>query len=348
MENLTPQPETPADMPVSPKAVPAETPPAAVTEPEMPAQPLPPPPRLSLKAKAVILLATYAVGLLSGFLVWGLRSVEQNTSAAVAAAPTVALTATPVPVLPAEYALPVSFGDLGPKLIEAGAIDYEKFIQVYQRSGNPLSDEQLTILSKGSDAPIVFNRHNAYFLLNFFWAVGLTNQSSLLTDGPMVQNSGGNVARFASTGGWTIGAKPVTELYASAPIVPLTPEQTGILAAVASAVYRPCCNNPTAFPDCNHGMAMLGMLELLAANGATEDEMFEAAKYANAFWFPQQSEEIATFFRNAKNVTFEQADARDFVGPYVASSSGFQAVHQWLTENNLLPQAPSSGNSCGV
>ncbi len=336
MENLTPLPETPAEKPII-----APEPAATDSKPGKP-------PTLSLRAKATILLATYAIGLLSGFLVWGWRPLTANTTAAIVAVPTVAPTATPVPVLPAEYTLPVSFGDLGPKLVEAGAIDYEKFIQIYQRSGNPLSDEQLTILSKGSDAPIVFNRQNAYFLLNFFWALGLTNENTLLTDGPMVQNSGGNVARFASTGGWTIGTKPVTELYASTPLVPLTPEQAGILATVASAVYRPCCNNPTAFPDCNHGMAMLGMLELLAANGATEDELFEAAKYANTFWFPQQSEEIATFFRNAKNVTFEQADARDFVGPYVASASGFQAVHQWLIENNLLPQAPSSGNSCGV
>ena len=46
----------------------------------------------------------------------------------------------------------------------------------------------------------------------------------------------------------------------------------------APFVYRPCCDNATHFPDCNHGMAMLGLLELMAAQGASEEEMFAAAR----------------------------------------------------------------------
>lgn len=42
---------------------------------------------------------------------------------------------------------------------------------------------------------------NAHFLLNFFWAVGLANKNSILTSRPMVQNSGGQMERFASTRG---------------------------------------------------------------------------------------------------------------------------------------------------
>ena len=251
-------------------------------------------------------------------------------------------------LLPQSYTLPVSFGDIGPQLLETGAIDYDKFVQVYERAGQPLTDDQLTTLTTGSDALITFTPQNAYFLLNFFWALGLVNRNTLLTDGPMQQYSDGDIGRFASTGGWTIGARPATDLYASAAILTLTPEQQGRFAEVASAVYRPCCNNPTAFPDCNHGMAMFGLLELLAAQDATTDELFEAAKYANAFWFPQQSYEIALFFLKAKGKDFAAADPRQFVSPYTASASGFQAVHQWLADHDLLEQVPNSGNSCGV
>jgi hypothetical protein len=63
---------------------------------------------------------------------------------------------------------------------------------------------------------------------------------------------------------------------------------------VASKVYRPCCGNPTSFPDCNHGMALLGLLELMASQGATVDQMFTAAKQVNAFWLPDQTRELAT------------------------------------------------------
>ena len=78
-------------------------------------------------------------------------------------------------------------------------------------------------------------------------------------------------AHYASTGGWTLAAKPIMEVFASLPLIKLTAEQQERLQKVAEATYRPCCGNSTAFPDCNHGMAMLGMLELMAANDASEE-----------------------------------------------------------------------------
>lgn len=252
-------------------------------------------------------------------------------------------------ILPNSYTLPASFGDIGPQLLAAGAIDYDRFVQLYAEAEQPLTEEQLKILTKGSNTPVVINWENAYFLLNFFWAFGLANQNAVLETGPMKQNSeDGDIGGFASTGGWTLGTKPATDLYASTPIVTLTPEQQARLEAVAQAVYRPCCDNPTDFPDCNHGMAMLGLLELMAAQGATEDEMFTAAKYLNAFWFPQQTLEMATFFKHTQNLDFAQVDAREFVGPKVSSGTGFQAIHQWLATNNLLDQSANRGGNCAV
>jgi hypothetical protein len=95
-------------------------------------------------------------------------------------------------------------------------------------------------------------------------------------------------------------------------------------------------------------MAMLGLLELMASQGASVDEMFQAAKYVNAYWFPQQTLEVAVALKAAKNLDFEQADARLVVGQSMSSSSGFQAVHQWLAQNGKLEQAPQVGGSCGV
>jgi hypothetical protein len=121
-----------------------------------------------------------------------------------------------------------------------------------------------------------------------------------------------------------------------------------MVETVAAGVFRPCCNDPTIFPDCNHGMAMLGLLELLAANGADERGLFEAAKSANAFWFPQQMLEVATYFQAVKDVDFADLDARTAVGSTYFSGSGFQSVNAWLADNGLIRQAPSQGGSCGV
>jgi hypothetical protein len=244
------------------------------------------------------------------------------------------------------YSLPVSYGNLGPRLLESGISNYEAFAAIYENAGNPLTPDQVKILQSGSNDQIVITAENAHFLLNFFWAVGLANKNSILTEGPMVQNSGGQVERFASTGGWTLAKKPISEFYASIDLIPLTPEQQARVEEVAAAVYRPCCTNPTLFPDCDHGMAMLGLLELMASQGGTTDEMFEAAKYVNAYWFPQQTLETAIYFKTNQNVDFVDADARLVVSKKFSSASGAGMVHQSLQSKNLLKQTPSQGNGC--
>jgi len=249
---------------------------------------------------------------------------------------------------PDGYSLDVAFGDLGPQLIEAGAFRLEDFAQVYDRAGQPLNEDQLKVLEEGSQEKVVFARENSYFLLNFFWALGLTNKNPVLEEGPMVRNGREQVLSYASTGGWSLAARPVTELYSSVELIKLTPEQQERLEKVAQGVYRPCCDNPTHFPDCNHGMAMFGLLTLLAANDASANEMFEAAKYANAYWYPSQSLELAQFFNAEQKVDFAEVNSRDLVGYSYSSISGFREVHRWLADKGLLQQAPGGGNSCGV
>jgi hypothetical protein len=164
----------------------------------------------------------------------------------------------------------------------------------------------------------------------------------------MMKYGEGEIGRFASTGGWTIGVKDPVELYAGVRLIDLTEEQQARLEKVAALVYRPCCNNPTHFPDCNHGMAMLGLLTLLASQDASEREMFAAAKYANAFWFPQQTLELALFFQTSQNQEFAAVDAPLLVGQNFSSGEGFQNVHNWLAGQGILEQSPGGGSSCGM
>lgn len=251
-------------------------------------------------------------------------------------------------VLPANYELPAAFGDLGPRLIAAGAIDPEQFVANYDRAGRPLDEAQQAILREGSEEAITIDAGNAYFLLNFFWALGLANDNVLLTEGPMMTTSNGDPGRFASVGGWSLGQKPPGELYASTRVIDLTGEQQSRVEQVAYNVYRPCCDNHTAFADCNHGMALLGALQLMASQGATVDELYDAAKYVSAFWYPQQAHETAIFFQETMGLAYADVDPRIAVGREAFSGSGFQQVHQWLVANDALPQPSGSGNSCGV
>jgi hypothetical protein len=296
-----------------------------------------------IKKTAWIILAigfTFLLGMGSGYLQWG----QDETAEAKQQKE---LTQLYEEVNPKDgYTLPVSYGDLGPRLLEKGVIRYDAIVALYEQSGQSLSAEEIEILKKGSDQQITINAKNARFLLNFFWAVGLANKNPILTEGLMVQNSGGQVESYASTGGWGLAAKPVTELYASMDLIPLTAEQQKRVEDVASAVYRPCCNNPTHFPDCNHGMAMLGILELMASQGASTDEMFQAAKYVNAYWFPQQTLETALYLKSNEGTDFVDADARLVVGNEFSSASGSAMVRKDLQSKGLLQQAPGQGGNC--
>ena len=303
---------------------------------------------------SVLMIAIFLFGVLSSYAIWG-RSQQAALEVQVPLAPptgdAIDMKALVEQVNPSDgYDLGVSFGDLGPQVLEAGGIDLPAFIALYESSGSPLTEGQIEALTENTNQSIIINSRNARFLLNFFWAVGLVNANPILTEGPITQRSEGQIDRFASTGGWTLGAKPVTDLFASRELILLNPEQQARVEDTAALIYRPCCNNPTLFPDCNHGMAMLGLLELMASQNASTSEMMEAAKYVNAFWFPQQALEMAIFFETAEdpNSNFRNAVPALVVGKEMASSSGFADVHQYLQANDLLAQIPSNGNSCDV
>ncbi|KKU92251.1 MAG: hypothetical protein UY21_C0003G0027 [Microgenomates group bacterium GW2011_GWA1_48_10] len=247
------------------------------------------------------------------------------------------------------FEIEVSYEDLGPKMVKSGVIDLEKFRAVFERSGQPLTDEQEEILTKGSTRKIKITRDNSYFLLNFFWAVGLANNSKILTSGEMVEYGGEkDLGNFASTGGWTLGIGEAMNYYSKSSLIPLTVGQEGLVEAVASKIFRPCCNNSTAFPDCNHGMALLGVLELLAGSGASQDEMFNAAKYFNAYWFPGNYYDLAVYFKNKEGQSFDQIDPRILLSKDYSSASGWQKAKRWLVDRGIVQEPPKQGGGCGV
>ena len=246
------------------------------------------------------------------------------------------------------FEINAKYGDLGPKMIASGVIDLEKFKQTYEKSAQPLTKEQLEILTKGSDKKIKIDRDNSYFLLNFFWAAGLANKSKALIEGDLVKYGEGQVGSFASTGGWSLSKTEPMDYYAKSELIPMTPEQESLVEKVASNIYRPCCDNSTAFPDCNHGMALLAVLQLMAGNNATEKQMFEAAKYYNAFWFPSNYYDLALYFKNKEGKKYSDVPAEVILGKNYSSSSGWSKAKKWLSDKGIIEAPPKTGGGCGV
>lgn len=253
-------------------------------------------------------------------------------------------------VLPPEgFTINAVYGDIGPKLLQSGVIDLEKFKRVYKRSGKPLTSQQLKILTEGSNEKITINKDNAYFLLNFLWALGLANANPILGEGPLSQYAGlAGIGSFASTGGWTLSKTKATDYFSKFNIVSLNAAQQKELEDFAYNSYRPCCNNSTAFADCNHGMAALGLGEIMAAAGASADEIFQAHKYFNAFWFPQQYIDLAVYFKIKEGKNWKEVDGRTVMGKDYSTASGWSKVRRWLTQNNLNTKKQQGGGGCGV
>ena len=238
------------------------------------------------------------------------------------------------------YEIKAQFGNLGPKMISLGVIDPEKFKNAYLKSNQPLTPEQETILFDGSDQKIKITRDNSYFLLNFFWAVGLANRSEILDKGQIMQYGGKkDASKFASTGGWTLAKGDAMNYYSKSALIPLTKDQEELVDAVAANIFR---------PDCNHGMALLGVLQLMAGNGAGEPEMYEAGKYFNAFWFPGNYYDLALYFKNKDGQLFKDIDPKTLLSRDYSSASGWQNAKQWLAEKGLIQQPPKQGGGCGV
>lgn len=235
----------------------------------------------------------------------------------------------------------VNWGDMGQKLVEAGAIDLAKFEAHY----GGLNEEQQAVLLGDDFTEITFTPENISFWTNVLWSLGLTQASNVLNEGPMKQYEAQTpLGNYASTGGWTLGSKPATELYGSARLIELTPEQEDLIYRVAERVFRPCCGNPTAFPDCNHGMAVLGLLELMASQGATEDDLYQAALVFNSYAFSDTYIALAAYFA-MQDIPWSDVTAQEILGP---EYSGIQGARRIAAAVGPIPGAPVQGGGCGT
>ena len=237
--------------------------------------------------------------------------------------------------------LPITWNDLGQQLIKNGVIDQDKFEKIYAARGG-LDEAEKRLLAGSSNEKIVITKNNSGFLLNLFWALGLSNKNDILESGPMRDPRYGGAGNFASTGGWTIAKGDVMNHYGAHAFLKLTDSEQELVKKVSSTIYRPCCNNSTYFPDCNHGMAILGFLELMASQGANEDTMYRAAAQLNSYWFPSTYLTIAKYLEK-NGATWDSTDPRVILSAQYSSSSGYNRI---LAE--IEPVAATGGGACGV
>ncbi|MDP3982515.1 MAG: hypothetical protein Q8Q65_00355 [bacterium] len=245
-------------------------------------------------------------------------------------------------VLPrAGVTLPITWGDFGKQMIKDGVIDEAKFRALFE-GGLTTNEEQM--LTGNMDSPIVLNEQNSRYLLDLLWAFGLANKNDILDNGEMTDEQYGGAGNFASTGGWSLAKGAGIDHYSMHSYVVLDEEQQALVDNVSRGIFRPCCGNSTHFPDCNHGMAMLGLLELMAKNGVTEKEMYGVALKVNSFWFPQTYIDLATYFKE-QGTDWANVDPKLALSAEYSSAQGYQQTRQLIKS---LPKPELGGGGCGA
>lgn len=247
-------------------------------------------------------------------------------------------------VLPSKgVELPITWGDLGAKLVEAGAIDSVKLEALYKdRGGFPTEYQKL--IEKNANEKIVITNWNSGYLLNLLWALGLANKNPILEDqnemmNPVYKGAG----NFASTGGWTLAKGNAMSHYNMHSLIALTADQQALVDRVSRGIYRPCCGNSTHFPDCNHGMAMLGLLELMASQGVSEKDVYKTALAVNSYWFPETYLTIATYMKN-KGIAWDDVSPKEMLSAPYSSSLGYRDISSQVTQ----PQQGQGGGGCSA
>ncbi len=245
-------------------------------------------------------------------------------------------------VIPANgIVLPVTWGDLGKQMVQAGVIDEAQFAVLYAERGG-LPQDMKALLDSPNNGQITITSQNSGILLNLLWALGLGNKNPILESGPMQNPQYGGAGNFASTGGWTLAQGKAMAHYDAHQFVTLTPSEQSLVESVAKNIYRPCCGNSVYFPDCNHGMAMLGLLELMASQGASEDQMYETALAVNSYWFPDNYLTIAQYLQG-KGIDWKTVNPKDILAANFSSAQGYsQIVAQ------TQPVQNKSSGGCGV
>ena len=252
-------------------------------------------------------------------------------------------------ITPAEgVILPAKWGDLGAKMASVGVIDKSKLEELYDSRGG-LNDEERKLMEGLDNGYLKITPENSGFVLNLLWALGLGNKNEILDNGRRTDKKYGGAGGFASTGGWTLadgdparnGAGAMNH-YSKHRFIVLTPEQQILVERVSKGIYRPCCGNSVYFPDCNHGMAMLGLLEFMASQGVSEEEVYKAALALNSYWFPDTYLTIAKYLKS-QGKDWNKTDPKEILGYNYSSGPGYQK----LLEKIKNPEV-KGGGGCGV
>jgi len=245
-------------------------------------------------------------------------------------------------VIEKNYVFKIKWGDLGKKMVEDGVIDKVKLSQAV--AGKNELPKDLEKYFSDSQDQIELTQANSQFWVDVLWGLGLANKNRILEEGDMMRD--GDASNFASTGGWTLGqSDSAMNYYSKYSYINLSEKQQKTVEEIAGNIYRPCCGNSTAFPDCNHGMAMLGLIELMVSQEKSRDEIYKTALAFNTYWFPQTYLETA-FFLDKNGQDYSKTSPKELLSQKFSSAMRDEAISKAVQD--VQWEVLRNGGSCGA
>jgi len=231
------------------------------------------------------------------------------------------------------------------ELTENGVFDSGK----YQLLAGSLSVEERKIFESSGNEKIIITPQNNQLYLNLLWGLGLAQENIYLEELKNLENQG-RLGQLASTGGWNIAQGDATLHFIRHNILNLSLEQQRRVANIAATIYRPCCGNSARFADCNHGMAMLGVVSLAVSQGLSDEEIYRTALGFNSLWFPSQYDQMAQYFKIFEKKETNQVNPKTALSAKFSSGQGFSqnVAKPLVLLNNPSGASGSGGDSCSL
>lgn len=245
-------------------------------------------------------------------------------------------------VIKKNYVFKIKWGDLGKRMVEDGVIDKVKLAQAITGE-EELPKELDKYFADGQDK-IEVNQKNAQFWVDVLWGLGLANKNKILEEGEMMQD--GDASNFASTGGWTIGVGEPMNHYSEHSYITLSDKQQKMVEEIAGNIYRPCCGNSTAFPDCNHGMAALALIEVMVSQNFSKEDVYKTVLAFNTYWFPQTYLDIAYHFEKNER-DYSKVSPKELLSKTFSSAAGYEVIRENVGQLPW-PILESGGGSCSA
>lgn len=252
-------------------------------------------------------------------------------------------------LLPERKILPVTWEGIPYKLAERKIIDIEKLKAYSVQFGQKITEDDLKIFEKDYNGNIEITPNNSILIYNVLWAIGFVNKSPILDyelekyGWDTVKNLAGYYFSFANLGN---GSTLPQSGYNYLELISLSAEQKNAVMKIAGKSAVPSCGNALYLPDCSCSFAIGALIQLMASQGFTEKQIYQAMKDVYPYRFPGVYVRHAILFKITENKNWQDIDAEQLVSIEFSSAQGVARVSNLLANIlNIAGRSERSGSS---